>query len=384
MEAATLVSEHAPDYGRSVLAWVNWLAHQDFRKEKLEYLQRTQQLSGPLMAKGVEDTTFYQFWRQAHLNEVGGSADPGDRLPVRDFHAFVQRRPGTTMNATATHDTKRGEDGRAFLQALTFYPQEWREFVFRMKDQLDLGAVRPRGFYLVLQSLVAGYPLHKRPEEANLRERLHAYLEKAIREGKEMSDWAHPALDYERALKSLGDRILDETELRNSLDSLLRTIWPQTRHNSFAQLILKCTVPGHPDIYQGTESWDLSFVDPDNRRPVDYQERSLRLSRQPKDKYDPAQKSQLMKRLLTLRQENVDFFAQADYRPVSEGDQILAFTRTHKGKQLLVKIAKRANDRLQRPAGSGWHRIVTDEYGAGLGVWMREGAVDDHIAPTAR
>ncbi|MGB3801692.1 MAG: alpha-amylase family glycosyl hydrolase, partial [Lewinella sp.] len=128
MEAATVVAEYAPDHGRQVLAWVNWLAHQQFEGETLEYLQRTQQLSGPLMAKGVEDTTFYQFWRQAHLNEVGGSADPGDRLPVRDFHHFVKSRPSTTMNATATHDTKRGEDGRAFLQALTFYPKEWTDF----------------------------------------------------------------------------------------------------------------------------------------------------------------------------------------------------------------------------------------------------------------
>ncbi len=371
MEAATIVAEYAPDHGRLVLAWVNWLAHQQFEGESLEFLQRTQQLSGPLMAKGVEDTTFYQFWRQAHLNEVGGSADPGDRLPVRDFHEFIMRRPATTMNATATHDTKRGEDGRAFLQALTFYPKEWTDFVRRMREQLDLELVRPRGFYLVLQSLVAGYPLHKKAEAANLRERLHAYLEKAIREGKEMSDWADPDLDYERELKNLGDRILDDDGLQSALETLLRTIWPQTRHNSFAQVILKCTVPGSPDIYQGTESWDLSFVDPDNRRPVDYQERSLRLSRDAKDKYDPAQKSKLLKKLLHLRLDHKEFFESADYEPISEGDEMLAFRRRYEGQELLVKIAKRSDTRVQRPEERGWDRIVSDDFGGGLGVWWR-------------
>ncbi|MGB3798650.1 MAG: hypothetical protein WA952_02480, partial [Lewinella sp.] len=252
------------------------------------------------------------------------------------------------------------------------------DFVRRMRDQLDLKSVRPRGFYLVLQSLVAGYPLHKKPEAANLRERLHAYLEKAIREGKEMSDWADPDLDYERDLKDLGDRMLDDDGLHAALDTLLRTIWPQTRHNSFAQIILKCTVPGNPDIYQGTESWDLSFVDPDNRRPVDYHERSLRLSREPMDKYDPAQKSQLLQKLLTLRRDHREFFEIADYQPMSEGDDLLGYRRQHGEKELLVKIAKRAGTRVQRPEERGWDRIVTDDFGGGLGVWWRTGGGNEN------
>ncbi len=372
MEATTAVAEHAPDHSRPVLAWVNWLAHQDFSGETLELLQRTQQLSGPLMAKGVEDTTFYQFWRQAHLNEVGSSADPGDRLPVRDFHHFIQARPATTMNATATHDTKRGEDGRAFLQALTFFPGEWQQFVELAHETLELGRVRPRGLYLVLQSLVAGFPLHKTPEEAGLRDRLHSYLEKAIREGKEMSDWAAPDVDYENSLNHLADRILDHGGLRHHLENLLRTIWAQTRHNSFAQVILKCTVPGNPDIYQGTESWDLSFVDPDNRRPVDYARRQAWLDGEPVDKYDPARKAHLIRKLLHLRQVHPDFFREATYEPLPDGDAILAFRRSWHGQELVVKIAKRAGSQVQRPAQEHLHRVVTDEYGAGLGVWFGE------------
>ncbi|WP_116126948.1 malto-oligosyltrehalose synthase [Lewinella sp. IMCC34183] len=371
LEAATAVSEYAPDHGRRVLAWVNWLAHQEFTGDSLEYLQRTQQLSGPLMAKGVEDTTFYQFWRQAHLNEVGSSADPGDRLSARAFHQFIQERSTTTMNATATHDTKRGEDGRAFLQALTFFPGEWRSFVEFAQATLDIGEVRPRGLYLVLQSLVAGFPLHKSPEEANLRERIHNYLEKAIREGKEMSDWASPNAVYEDLLIHLADRVLDHAELRSHLENLLRTIWPQTRHNSLAQVILKCTVPGNPDIYQGTESWDLSFVDPDNRRYVDYVKRQRWLDDEPRDKYAPAQKAHLLRTLLQLRREHAEFFRTATYEPLAHGDAELSFRRVHGDQELLVTIAKRAGTRVQRPQDGDFHRVVTDEYGAGLGVWFR-------------
>ena len=370
MEAATVVGEYAPERARGVLAWVNWLAHQDFAGETLEYLQRTQQLSGPLMAKGVEDTTFYQFWRQAHLNEVGSSADPGDRLPVRDFHRFIRERPTTSMNATATHDTKRGEDGRAFLQALTFFPGEWKDFVELAFRTLEIGEVRPRGLYLVLQSLVAAFPLHKEPEEANLRERLHAYLEKAIREGKEMSDWATPNTNYENSLNHLADRILDHGGMRNHLETLLRTIWPQTRHNSLAQVILKCTVPGNPDVYQGTESWDLSFVDPDNRRPVDYVERRRWLEEEARDKYAPAQKARLLRTLLCLRRDHPEFFRMADYEPLMEGDAMLAFRRSYHGQQLVVKIAKQASGRVHRPEEQGLKAVITDEYGTGLGVWF--------------
>ena len=374
LEAATAVTQHAPEQGRAVLAWVNWLAHQDFSGDKLEYLQRSQQLSGPLMAKGVEDTTFYQFWREAHLNEVGSSADPGDRMLVRDFHHFISQRPASSMNATATHDTKRGEDGRAFLQALTFYAREWTAFVSLATDTLTLGEVRPRGLYLVLQSLVAGYPLHKEPEKARLRERLHAYLEKAIREGKEMSDWAAPNERYERQLKALADRVLDHRELRVALENLLRKIWPQTRHNSFAQLILKCCCPGNPDIYQGTESWDLSFVDPDNRRPVDYGKRRRWLQAAGgHDKYDPAHKAQLLRTLLHLRRQHADFFAKADYVPLAEGDDVLSFSRSVGQQALLVTIAKRAGTQVKRPPGEGWHRVVSADLGAGLGVWFRAG-----------
>jgi malto-oligosyltrehalose synthase len=372
LEAVATVMHHVPQRGRAVLRWVAWLAERNFSGGMLEALQRSMQLSGPLMAKGVEDTTFYQFWRQAHLNEVGSSADPTERLSPRDFHRFVLARKPTSMNATATHDTKRGEDGRAFLQALSFFPREWQTFVQQVSDALDLRDVRPAGLYLVLQSLVAGYPLHKPAEAAKLSDRLHAYLEKALREGKEMSNWAEPNVEYERSLNRLADQILASAELRSALEHLLRTIWPQTRHNSFAQLVLKCTVPGIPDVYQGTESWDLSFVDPDNRRPVDYGKRAAWLQREPENEYDPARKARLLRELLLLRREKGEFFAGADYRPIAIGDDSLAFERTLGAQELAVRIAKRAGTQVPAPSGSGWERVIAKDYGSGLGVWFRD------------
>ena len=373
-EAAIAVTHYAPEYSRGALALNYWLAQQDFSDpEALRAVQRSQQLSGPLMAKGVEDTTFYQFWRQAHLNEVGGTADPQDRLPVRAFHRFIQSRPVTTMNATATHDTKRGEDARARLQALTFFPGEWRAFVETVRTRVRAKNIHPRALYLVLQSLMASYPLHKPATEADLKDRLHRYLEKALREGKELSDWANPDVEYERNLNTVADHILDDPELVAALEKLLKTIWAQARHHSFAQTLLKCTVPGFPDIYQGTESWDLSLVDPDNRRPVDYDKRLRWLDRDDVDTYHPAQKAQLLAFLLNLRREHAEFFARADYEPLAEGDHTLAFRRSYGGKVLTVRVAKEARTQVGgAESGAGLARLP-QQYGKALDLLLEEG-----------
>ncbi|NJC27005.1 malto-oligosyltrehalose synthase [Neolewinella antarctica] len=366
-EAALTVSKYAPKYGRQVLRFVGWLSAQDFQDEALETLQRSQQLSGPLMAKGVEDTTFYQYWRQAHLNEVGSSAAPADRVTIRAFHKFILARGKSSMNATATHDTKRGEDSRARLQALTFHPGEWERFVNRLRNRIGTGALKPRSWYLVIQSLIASYPLDRSEDAANLRDRVDRYLEKALREGKEFSDWAEPDTDYETAVKDLAARIMDDRELSEALRGLLRRIQPQARHNSFAQLVLKCTVPGFPDVYQGTESWDLSLVDPDNRRPVDFDRRRAWLEGKRDQEYDAQPKIKLLKTLLTLRRDNADFFAEADYEPLAEGDVVFGFARTQGAKRLVVKVAKRPDTVVSGPDGAD--NLLPDSGGLGLGVW---------------
>ncbi len=368
-EAALTVSHYTPEHGKRVLRFVGWLSAQDFDGEALETLQRSQQLSGPLMAKGVEDTTFYQYWRQAHLNEVGSSAAPADRVTIRAFHQFVLGRGKSSMNATATHDTKRGEDGRARLQALTFFPGEWEDFVTRLRDRVGMASLRPRSWYLVLQSLLASYPLDRDEEAANLRDRVDRYLEKALREGKEFSDWAEPDTDYETAVKDLAGRILDDPEMAEAVRALLRRIQPQARHNSFAQLVLKCTVPGFPDIYQGTESWDLSLVDPDNRRPVDYDRRRGWLAGKRDQEYDAQPKIKLLAALLRLRRDNAEFFAKADYVPLMAGDVVLGFERRHAGRRLVVKVAKRPDTVVAGPSGA--ERLLPDGAGLGLGVWWR-------------
>ncbi len=366
-EAALSVSHYAPEHARTVLRFVGWLSAQDFAGEALETLQRSQQLSGPLMAKGVEDTTFYQYWRQAHLNEVGSSAAPGARVTIRAFHQFILDRGGSSMNATATHDTKRGEDARARLQALTFYPGEWETFVNRLRERVGTDALRPRSWYLVIQSLLACYPLDRSEEAAHLRDRVDRYLEKALREGKEFSDWAEPDADYETAVKDLAGRILDDTVLAEELRALLRRIQPQARHNSFAQIILKCTAPGIPDVYQGTESWDLSLVDPDNRRQVDFARRRAWLAGKRDHEYDAQPKIKLLATLLRLRRDHPEFFVEADYIPLPEGDVIVGFERRRAGARIVVKIGKRPDTTLDAPGELT--NLLPDGVGAGLGVW---------------
>ena len=366
-EAALTVSHYAPEHARTTLRFVGWLSAQDFQGEALETLQRSQQLSGPLMAKGVEDTTFYQYFRQAHLNEVGSSAAPADRVTIRAFHKFILGRGLTSMNATATHDTKRGEDARARLQALTFYPGEWDGFVHQLLKRVGPGKLKPRSWYLVIQSLIASYPLDRSEDQAHLRDRVDRYLEKALREGKEFSDWAEPDTDYETAVKDLANQILDTPELAESLRSLLRKIHPQARHNSFAQIVLKCTVPGIPDIYQGTESWDLSLVDPDNRRAVDFDRRRAWLAGKRDHEYDAQPKLRLLETLLNFRRQHANFFANADYQPLNEGDVVLGFTREYDGQRLVVKVAKRLDTVVTAPANMV--SVLPDVAGLGLGVW---------------
>jgi len=371
-EAALQVSQFAPERSVSTLAFIQWMSQEDFQGDALEVMQRTQQLSGPLMAKGVEDTTFYQFYRQAHLNEVGGTADPHDRMRVRDFHEFIQSRPSTTMNATSTHDTKRGEDSRAILQAVSFHPQAWKTFVKAVQSAVDWSSVAPEAFYLILQSLVASYPVEGSVEDSKLAERLADYLIKALREGKILSGWDKPNKEVEDATTELARTILSHKDLQEPLRSLLDTIWPQARHNIFAQVVLKCTVPGFPDIFQGAEGWEQSLVDPDNRRLVDYAARQQWLTSDPPadNQKSAAHKQRLLQTLLQFRASHLDFFAEANYTPILGEDDALVFERVREGQRLRVVVGRHASYQAQAPEGS-WQR-VTPVSSTALGVWFQE------------
>lgn len=240
---------------------------------------KVQQFTGPLMAKSLEDTAFYRYHRQVALNEVGGDPASGG-LTVPAFHSKMQTRAREWphgMTATATHDTKRGEDARTKIMAITEIAGEWTSTVARWKvlnaphivAEGSFRAPSPTFEYMLYQTLLGVW----RPEEPSLPERFQAYALKAAREGKEETSWLNPSARYEEGVATFIGRILDRAtspEFLQSLESLAYRVSLMGALNSLSQLTLKVTIPGVPDFYQGTELWDFSLVDPDNRRAVDY------------------------------------------------------------------------------------------------------------------
>ena len=233
-----------------------------------ELVMRFQQLTGPAMAKGVEDTAFYNFHRLTALNEVGGS--PGDfGLCVEAFHQLsaetLQRWP-LAMLATSTHDTKRSEDVRARISLLSEIPEPWGEAArrwFARNAKHRRGDLPDRNAeYLLYQSLVGAWPISV--------ERATAYMEKAAREAKVHTSWMRQNPEYEEALRAFVTGVLEDAGFVADLEAFMAPLVEPGRINSLAQTLIKLTAPGAPDFYQGTEIWDFSLVDPDNRRPVDY------------------------------------------------------------------------------------------------------------------
>ncbi|HWV73813.1 MAG TPA: malto-oligosyltrehalose synthase [Pseudosphingobacterium sp.] len=252
-------------------------ANSSSQAQLLYFYQRLMQFSGPLMAKGVEDTLMYTYNRFIVNNEVGDA--PGAfGMNVKQFHEAMEQRQCLwpyTMNSTATHDTKRGEDIRARLHALSCLPNWWKEVLTKLEttigDKLDevyLPDMNDR--YFIYQTVIASYPIEKE-ERHSYEERLTCYLQKALREAKEHSNWTVPNEEYEQRCVGFARLVIDPKEVLLPIwYSLWAYINDQGMLSSLAQAVLKLTVPGLPDVYQGTESWDLSLVDPDNRRPVNY------------------------------------------------------------------------------------------------------------------
>ncbi len=245
-----------------------------------DFVARFQQFTGPVMAKGVEDTTFYCYNRLLSLNEVGGN--PGRfGLSARDFHDRAihrQRFWPESLLATSTHDTKRSEDVRARLNVLSEIPEQWIAAVRRWSEQAQQYvtheglAAQPdaNDQYLFYQTLVGAWPISE--------ERMMQYMQKAVRESKRHSTWNDPAEAYESALFTFVHGVMADEMIMGDVEAFVAAIMPSGRVNSLAQTLLKLTAPGVPDIYQGAELWDLSLVDPDNRRPVDFDQRRRLLS----------------------------------------------------------------------------------------------------------
>jgi (1->4)-alpha-D-glucan 1-alpha-D-glucosylmutase len=297
-----------------------------------ELAMRFQQFSGPLMAKGVEDTAFYRYVRLVCLNEVG--SDPGGfGVGLEEFHdantAALAGHP-ETMLASSTHDTKRSEDVRARLALLSHVPGAWEAAVRRWaaaNARHRRGDLPDRNTeYLLYQVLVGAWPLSE--------QRAHQYMEKAVREAKRHTSWTDPDPAYEDAVRGFVSGILRDQEFVADLGGFVAPLVDPGRTVSLGMTLIKLTAPGVPDIYQGTELWDLSLVDPDNRRPVDYGLRSRVLhGLSPAAVGAPADDGEPKLRLVvaalrTRRSAPLAFAPGSRYTPLrSAGDAVVAYAR---------------------------------------------------------
>jgi len=381
------------------------------RSGLIDWVMRFQQVTGPVMAKGVEDTAFYRYNRLVSLNEVGCHPDHFG-LSVAEFHRQNQERlrqwPHSLL-ATSTHDTKRSEDVRARISVLSELPEEWEAAVTNWsqlnsahKAEVDGSPAPERNDeYLLYQTLIGAWPEEDLTPEslASFRTRIAAYMNKATKEAKARTSWINANEQYDAAVQSFVQRLLAEGDnpFLEAFRPLQRRVAFFGRLNSLSQTLLKLASPGVPDFYQGTELWDFSLVDPDNRRPVDYQLRQTLLADMKKratakaaglsalasellaSSADGRIKLYLTSRVLAFRRENGQLFAEGTYEPIEvqgeKADHVVAFARRLGDEGVLV-IAPRlvagltkgeerfplgfelwGNTTLALPTGWGGHRF---------------------------
>lgn len=318
-----------------------------------EFYQRCMQFTGPLMAKGGEDTLMYTYNRFIAHNEVGDFPDRFG-ITVSDFHQYMKKRRKEwplALNATSTHDTKRGEDVRARLNALTDLAGEWIGEVEKwraLNNGLHKSAQAPdaNDEYLIYQTIAGAYPMPGE-DSGDFAARLGEYLQKALREAKVNSSWSSPNEAYEKGVRDFANQILkDDSAFFSSFQKVLGRISDFGMINSLSQVALKFTCPGIPDVYQGCELWDLSLVDPDNRRKVDFGKREEWLDQLEsyapdklleklwKDRSNGQVKLWLTQLMFQLRRQNPMLFTQGEYIPLKvKGackDHLLAFARHYK------------------------------------------------------
>ena len=317
-----------------------------------EFVVRFQQTSPPVTAKGVEDTAFYRHLRLLALNDVGG--DPGRfGVSVADFHAANAVRAARfphNLLITQTHDTKRSGDVRARIGALSAMVDGWATAVrrwYELTDELVVDGAGGRApdsheRYLIFQTLVGAWPIGA--------ERLAAYVEKALREAKRNTNWVDQDHDWEGRVKRFAVALLEHRPFLESFEPFAAAVAEAGERSALGQLLLKLTVPGVPDVYQGDELVDLSLVDPDNRRPVDWDARraaldALRGGAQPSRE---TMKLHVIARALELRGRRPELFgAGGTYTPIEAGPDVVAFSRG-KGREVVVVVV------LREPAGGAW------------------------------
>ncbi|MCC6264295.1 MAG: malto-oligosyltrehalose synthase [Bryobacterales bacterium] len=363
------VSDAAFEFmGRVLLVEPPYYAR-EHRAQWLAVVMRWQQFSGPVMAKGLEDSAFYSYNALLSLNEVGGdplrNKPPFNARDLHDFHAERQRRWPGTMNCTSTHDTKRSEDVRARLNVLTEMPREYQAAILRWiaaneskRTRLaDHAAPTPSEEILIYQSLLGAWPLDE-VELPDFQERFQVYVRKCAREAKEHTNWVQPNEAHESALAQFVDALFHPTRgkaFREDFLQLQPTLAFYGAINSLSQVLLKATAPGIPDFYQGMESWNFSLVDPDNRRPVDFRVPMRMLEglrhaeaadavalagRLSSSWRDGRIKLFTTTKTLEFRRARANLFARGEYIPLHahgpRADHIFAFARRWNGEWCIV------------------------------------------------
>jgi len=368
------------------------------------FVMRWQQFTGRVMAKGVEDTAFYNYNRLISLNEVGGNPGRGAGFDgLAEFHARASRMQTQwphTMNATSTHDTKRSEDVRARINVLSEIAPQWERQVRRwskmnVPHRTD-GIPEANTELLIYETLIGMWPLDD-DDLSSVRDRLKQYLEKAAREAKTQTSWIAPNHAYEESLLTFADAILSDASFCEDFVHIQKRIAFYGFLNGLSQVVLKATAPGAPDFYQGTELWDFSLVDPDNRRAVDYASRSAMLKKMKaaaeknslsidtllRRWHDSRIKLFVTWKVLDARSRHAELFRDGTYEPIDAGENIVAFTRRHEGDAVVV-AAPRLLANLVKPGtfpiGDFWPEASIPIAGSWRNLFTGENLEGDEIA----
>lgn len=432
-EKSSTIETSVYDFVREVLLTSQGQGHPQFyQRSVIHFAMKFQQYTSALMAKGVEDTSFYRYNRLVSLNDVGGDPLQFGTTPEQFHREIVQRSHAWPheMSATSTHDAKRSEDVRTRINVLSEIPMEWHRKVRTWREMNRdkktfhdaTGTPTPNDEYLLYQTLVGAWPTGN---EANnppevFAKRICEYMLKAVREAKENTSWANQNKDYEGAVTKFVDGVLDSQEFRADFVPFQQKISHFGILNSLSQTLIKLTVPGVPDIYQGNELWEFNLVDPDNRRAVDYAQRrhvlaefreicdngceqQATFARKLAANMDDGRiKAYVVSKTLSLRKQHPDLFQLGEYIPLEitggRAKHLFAFARRYKAQTLIV-LAPRLFAQLLRgeprmPSGeedwqdvkikilgdaAGFRNLFTGERFEGEDGWLLAKALFDNF-----